>query len=113
MKIAAGFLYVIWTIIYLSPLVPGKPIWYAIDRDIQILFIGILCYFLYKSRENTDEESLFFLYLAALCVFGGIYLLACLFLGVSFAIYNTPVFAYITGITLIVFMVHCALKKHD
>ena len=111
MKIAAGLLYMLWTIIYLSPIVPSLPLWSGIDRAVQIIFIGVLCYFLFKGEQNTDDETLFFQYLTAAGIIGGIYTLACILLGVSFALFNTPIFAHIAGISLIGFVIHCAIKK--
>lgn len=112
MKIAAGFIYLLWTVIYLSPFVPGNALWYGLDKAVQSLFVGVLCYFIQEQCKN-ENEKLFFEYVKWLSIASALYLLACMYYGVSFAIFNTPIFAYITGITLIVFMVHCALKKHD
>jgi hypothetical protein len=111
MKICAGFLYMLWTIVYLSPIVPGLPLWSGIDRAVQILFVGVLCYFLFKGKPNTPSETLFFQYLTAAGLIGGLYVLACILFGVSFALFNTPIFAHIAGLTLIGFVVHCAIKK--
>lgn len=113
MKIAVGFSYVLWMVIYLSPLVPGNEFWYGMDKIMQTAFVGALSYFLQSNKKNTDNERLFFEYLTFLSLANAIYLAFCLYKNTSFAIYNTPIFAYVMGIGFIAFLVHCAINKKE
>jgi hypothetical protein len=111
MKIAAGFLYVLWTVVYLSPAVPGNAYWYAADKVVQTAFVGVLAYFLEQAKGNSENERLFFTYLKWLSLANAVYIAICAYKNYTFALYNTPIFAYVMGIGFVAFMVHCALLK--
>lgn len=111
MRIAVGFIYVIWTIIYLSPFVPGNDFWYGVDKIVQTAIVGALSLFLSNDERRGEDERLFFSYLHWLSVAGVVYLIACLYYGKEFALYNTPLFAYILGVGFFAFMLHRAIKK--
>lgn len=110
MRIAVSFLYVLFTLIYL--VYGGNTmIWGAFNICTHIGFVGYLCYLLKDMRVFREEERLFFTYLMWLSVANCIYILFCVIRGTSFAVYNTDIFAYITGIGFVVFLAHCALNK--
>lgn len=111
MKTAVLFLYVLCNIIYLSPIASSSMGWGAFNIITHIGFVGYLCYLLSSSMRNSKVEQLFFSYLMWLSVANCIYILFCAFREKNFALYNTDIFAYITGIGFIVFLVHCALNK--
>jgi len=62
-------------------------------------------------QNNTENEKLFFIYIKYLSIANCIYIAVCAYKETSFAIYNTDLFAYIMGIGLVVFLIHCAKKK--
>lgn len=111
MKIAVGFLYMLWMVIYLSPIIPGTNLWFGIDKTVQTLFLGMLCYFLENSKGHSYEERLFFNYLKWISWANALYLAICLWKDLTFKIYNTPIFAYVMGIGFIAFLIHCAKNK--
>lgn len=111
MKIAVGFLYMLWMVIYLSPMIPATPLWFGLDKAVQTLFLGMLCYFLESNKSQTAEERLFFNYLKWISWANTLYLVICIHKDWTFKLYNTPIFAYIMGIGFIVFLIHCAKNK--
>ena len=111
MKIAAGFLYVLWNIVYLSPIVPNTKFWHGSDKIMQSLFLSVLCYFIQNYKNNNENERLFFEYLKWLSLANSIYLGFCMGMGKTYALLNTPIFAYILGIGFFTFLLHRALNK--
>ena len=111
MKIAVGFLYVLWNVVYLSPLVPGNDLWYGIDKICQLLFVSALCYFIEQNKKLLENERLFFEYLKWISLANGIYTGFCMYKDLTFVIYNTPIFAYIMAVGFLAFLIHCAINK--
>lgn len=111
MRIFAGFIYIVWNIVYLSPFIPGTALWFGLDKIMHCLLVGTLCYFLQQDDGLKYSEKLFFEYLTFLSIANGLYLGYCIYADKTFKLYNTPLFAYILGIGFVVFLFHCAYKK--
>lgn len=110
--IAVCFLYVLAQILYLSPYLPSTRFIYAFGIATHVAFVGYLCGLIQRRLEGiTEDERLLIQYVKYLCVANVIYLFACAWKETSFAIYNTPLFAYILGIGFVSFLIHCAIKK--
>jgi hypothetical protein len=113
MKIAVGFIYVLWNIVYLSPIIPNTRFWHGSDKIAQSLFLSCLCYFIQEYIRHNQNERLFFEYLKWLTFANSTYLSFCLIKDKTFAIYNTPIFAYILALGFIAFLIHCALNNKE
>jgi len=85
--------------------------WGGVNIITQIGFIGYLSYLMESYQGNTENESLFFTYIKYLSIANCIYIAVCVFRDKNFVFYNTSLFAYIMGIGLVVFLIHCAKKK--
>lgn len=112
-KIAACFLYVVCSIIYLSPIATNTFAWGAFNVITQVAFIGYLSYLQSVAKANTTVERLFYIYLYRLCIVNCIYVLACLWRGKDWSIYNTSVFAYILGVSFLILLIHIAILQHN
>jgi hypothetical protein len=111
MRIAICFVYILLQIVYLLPWLPGVPVVYAFGLITHIAMAGTLFYWLSTVEGFTPNERLFFQYGMALCAANCVYIFACAERGTRFALLNTPLFAYILGIGLISFIVHCGIRK--
>lgn len=111
MKVAVCFIYVLMSIIYLSPIADGGRTWGGINLITQLSFIGYLCFLAEGIKQNTEIERLFFSYLKFLSIGNCIYILWCILRGKYWSIYHTDIFAYILGIGFLVFLLHFAIKK--
>lgn len=98
-------------VIYLMPWLPGTRVVHACGLITHVGMIGILFYWLSLVDGFTPNEKLFFQYGISLSAANCVYLIACAERGTSFAILNTPLFAYILGIGLIVFLIHCGIRS--
>lgn len=111
MRIAACILYILAQIIYLLPMTPGNTQTFAFNIITHVAMVGFLCHVLSGVEGFAENERLLFWYIKYLSLFNCVYIGMCAVKNTSFAIYNTPLFAYILGIGFVSFMVHCALKK--
>lgn len=119
MKNALCFLYVLITVVYLSPVADevivfgdrkyNNMVWGGIYLIANIGLIGALCHWL--EPEHTGNTKLMFQYLKWLSMANCIYIFICIFREKYVVIHNTGIFAYILAIGFITFLVHCALKK--
>lgn len=109
-NIAACFLYVLCSIIYLH-FGEKTRAWGGFNIFTQFAFIGYLCYLAEQNLRSTEFERLFFCYLKYLSVINCIYIVACVLKGRYWSIYNTDIFAYILGISVVVLLVHFAYIK--
>lgn len=100
-------------LIYLSPMATNTFAWGAFNIISQIGFIGYLSFLQSGCRANTKVERLFYTYLYRVCIVNCVYVLACLFRGKDWSIYNTSVFAYILGVSFLVLLIHSAILKHN
>lgn len=111
MRIAFCFLYILLQIVYLLPWLPATPIVHAFGLTTHIAMAGLLFYWLSVIEGFTGDEKLFFEYCTALSVANCVYIIACALKGTSFAIYNTPLFAFILAVACLVFVFHCGIKR--
>lgn len=109
MRIAICFLYLFLSILYLSPVADSSRLWGAINIVTQISFIGYLAYEL--QMVTRGDENLMFQYIKWLSIINCVYITVCLIKDKYWVYHNTGLFAYIAAIGLVVFLVHCALKK--
>ncbi len=112
-KTAVCFVYILCSIIYLSPIAEGTRIWYAFNIITQIAFVGYLCYLQSAVKNNSIPERLFFGYLWRLSIANCIYIVICVWKDTYWSIYNTGVFAYILGISFVVLLIHIAIEQHN
>jgi hypothetical protein len=110
MKIIVLSLYVLITIIYLSPIGDTSRLWKGIDLINHISCLGYLCYLMESHKRNSKAERLFFMYLKFLSIGNAIYIVWCLLRGSYWSIYHTDIFAYILGIGFIAFMFHLPIR---
>ena len=111
MKTTAIFLYVFLSTLYLTPIADSSYFWGGLNLITQSAFICYLCYLNEDKEDNIEIERLLFIYVKWLSLANCLYILACMIRGKGFAIYNTDIFAYVTGIGFLVLMVHFALSK--
>lgn len=109
MKSAVCFLYILAQIIYLTPYLPPTKIVYAFGLITHVAMVGYLCHLARLIPSLSESERLMFQYAKYLSLANVIYIVACAFKQENFALYNTPLFAYILGIGLLVFLLHVAI----
>ena len=116
---AACFLYVLITIVYLSPIADyiivfgdkkyNNMVWGGIYLIANMGLISFLCHLAeYKQKGN---ELLALQYLKFLCLANCAYIIYCIFREKYVVIYQTGVFAYVMGLGFLSFLVHCAIRK--
>lgn len=115
MKIAACFIYVLLSILYLSINVPAEYLRISggINIITQIGFVGYLCHLMQISKTSNKTERLFFTYLKYLSISNCLYILTCIIRGEYWSIYNTDIFAYIMGIGFFVFLIQVAYLNEE
>jgi len=109
MKVAACVSYVLILMIYF--LFDYGKYWGDIYLQLQSLMIACLAYLQSLSVRNTEHERLLFGSIKYIAIADSLYTLACMINGKDFAIYNTNVFAYVMGISIVVILVHIAYDK--
>ena len=109
MRAAVCFLYVGTLFIYF--VFDFGKYWGDVYLQSQCLMVGYLASVLSVQRSFKEYERLLFKFVSYIAFTDAAYTLVCMFKGSDFAIYNTNVFAYIIGISLVVLLVHIAVNK--
>ena len=111
MRAAACFLYILCQIVYLLPVMPSTKIVYAFGICTHIAMVGFMAHMISGIKSFSENERLLFSYVKFLSIANVMYVIACAVKDTSFALYNTPLFAYILGFGFVAFLVHCAINN--
>lgn len=84
--------------------------WDGINIITHVGFVVYVSYLLERNNSIGSDEQLLFSYVKYLSIGNIMYIITCMVREDYFAIYNTPIVAYILGIGFVSFIIHRALK---
>lgn len=111
MKSAVCFSYLFLCLAYLL-FGDSSIIWGGINIITQTAFIGFISYFLKSTKTIQSHEIIIFDYVMWLSIVNSFYIAICMFRNKFWVIYQTDIFAYIMGITIVVLLGHIGYNKN-
>ena len=110
MKAHILFAYFIFQIIYLIHTDGGRA-WCGFNLASHMLLIAYLCHLVQGIKSLSEKDKLIFTFAKYALFANSVYTIVCVFMDSYWAIYQTDIFAYIIGISLVVLLVHIAVNK--
>lgn len=112
LKIAACFIYVLCTIVYVT-YATKTLLWFGFGQCTVLGFICVLGLFCISNKPVSKLEKLFLGYCIGMTFGRFVYTFYCVHMEDALVIYNTDVFNFIVYITFFILLGHCAVYRKN